>query len=114
MSSLPILAGVVSTIVFASSTLPMVIKAATTRDLGSYSLGNLALVNVGNVVHSFYVFHLPLGPIWVLHGFHVTTSLLMLVWYLRFAGAAPTTKRRTPCPPLLTTDPRPLATAGPT
>jgi hypothetical protein len=88
MSSLPILAGVISTAVFAGSMLPMLVKAVATRDLGSYSLGNLALANVGNGVHTLYVIHLPLGPIWLLHGFHSVTALLMLVWYLRYGRAA--------------------------
>lgn len=84
MSGLAIVAGVISTLMFAGSTLPMLAKAVRTKDLGSYSLGNLVLVNGGNVVHSFYVFSLPAGPIWLLHSMYVTTSVLMLVWYLRF------------------------------
>jgi hypothetical protein len=75
----------VSTVIFASSTLPMLRKAAATKDLASYSLGNIVLANVGNIVHSFYVFTLPLGPIWVLHSFYLLSSGLMLFWYLRFA-----------------------------
>lgn len=85
MSSLPILAGFVSTAVFVCSTFPMLRKAARTRDLTSYSLGNLALANLGNVVHSVYVFHLPPGPIWALHGFYLVSSAMMLGWYLRYA-----------------------------
>ena len=57
----------VSTTVFAGSMLPMLLKAARTRDLSSYSTGNLVLANIGNAVHSVYVFHLPAGPIWFLH-----------------------------------------------
>lgn len=85
MSSIAVLAGFVSTVVFAAATLPMLRKAAVTRDLDSYSLGNIGLANVGNAVHSVYVFHLPPGPIWVLHGFYVLTSALMLFWYVRYA-----------------------------
>ena len=73
-----------STILFASSALPMVIKAIRTRDLASYSPVNLVLANVGNAVHCIYVVHLPPGPIWILHGFYVVTSALMLLWWLRF------------------------------
>ncbi len=29
---------------------------------------------------------LPLGPVWVLHSFHVVVSAAMLTWHLRFAG----------------------------
>lgn len=83
-ASLPVLAGTLSTAIFAGSVLPMLLKAARTHDLSSYSLGNIALANAGNVVHSVYVLNLPPGPIWVLHGFYVTSSALMLIWYLRF------------------------------
>ena len=83
-SSLPIIAGIISTIVFAVSTLPMLRKAAATKNLRSYSLGNIALANVGNLVHSIYVFSLPTGPIWVLHSFYLISSGLMLYWYLRY------------------------------
>ncbi len=93
-TTLPMLAGMVSTAVFVGSVLPMLHKALRTRELSSYSFGNIALANVGNAVHSVYVFHLPPGPIWVLHSFYVVSSALMLYWYLRGArarSAAPTT-----------------------
>jgi hypothetical protein len=73
-----------STILFASSALPMVVRAIRTRDLASYSPANLVLANVGNAVHCIYLVHLPPGPIWFLHGFYVVTSALMLLWWLRF------------------------------
>jgi hypothetical protein len=62
----------------------MLIKAAKTKDLASYSVGNLLLSNVGNVVYSFYVFSLPFGPAWGLHAFNVIVGLLMLTWWLRY------------------------------
>lgn len=62
----------------------MLAKAGRSKDLGSYSLGSLALSNAGNVVHSVYVFSLPPGPLWVLHTFYVIAALLMLMWYLRY------------------------------
>ena len=68
-----IIAGTVSTVIFAASVLPMLIKAIRTRDLSSYSRGNLVLANVGNAVHSLYVAQLPAGPIWALHSFYVLT-----------------------------------------
>jgi hypothetical protein len=77
----PVLAGMVSTVLFVGSYLPMLVKAFRTRDLASYSLGNLVLANVGNAVHSVYVFSLPVGPIWFLHAFYVLGTLLMLVWH---------------------------------
>jgi len=82
---LPVVAGAVSTVLFAASTLPMLIKAGRTRDLRSYSLSNIVLSNVGNAVHSIYIFNLPAGPIWVLHTFYLASTGLMLAWYLRFA-----------------------------
>jgi uncharacterized protein with PQ loop repeat len=82
--NLPVIAGTISTTIFALSTLPMLVKAFQTKDLRSYSLGNILLANVGNVIHSVYVFHLPAGPIWLLHSFYLLTTALMLVWYLRY------------------------------
>jgi uncharacterized protein with PQ loop repeat len=81
---LAVLAGVLSTGLFAMSYLPMLVKAARTKDLSSYSLGNIAITNVGNAVHSVYVFSLPLGPIWFLHTFYLIASALMLIWFLRY------------------------------
>ena len=88
--ALPVVAGAVSTALFALSALPMLVKAARTRDMTSYSLGNIVLSNVGNVVHSIYVFDLPAGPVWVLHCFYLVSTGFMLFWYLRYAprGAA--------------------------
>lgn len=82
--NLPVIAGTISTIIFAGSMLPMVIKAFRTRDMRSYSLGNILLSNIGNVVHSVYVFSLPPGPIWLLHAFYLVSAGLMLFGYLRF------------------------------
>ncbi|MGH3705077.1 MAG: hypothetical protein ACRDT9_10645, partial [Agromyces sp.] len=50
--------------------------------------------NVGNAVHSAYVFSLPFGPIWVLHGFYLIASALMLVWFLRYRGGLRGASRR--------------------
>lgn len=77
-------AGSVATAVFAVSTVPMLVKAHRTKDVGSYSLGNIALGNVGNALYTVYVLHLPAGPIWALHGFHTVSTALMLFWYLRY------------------------------
>jgi uncharacterized protein with PQ loop repeat len=83
-NNLPLIAGAVSTTIFALSTLPMLFKAFRTKDLSSYSLGNILLANVGNVVYSVYVFDLPAGPIWLLHSFYLVTTALMLFWYVRY------------------------------
>ena len=90
-TELPVIAGAISTTIFALSALPMLLKAFRTKDLGSYSLGNILLSNVGNVIHSVYVFSLPAGPIWLLHSFYLFTTGLMLVCYLRYESY----KRRT-------------------
>lgn len=82
--ALPIVASGISTAIFAFSALPMLVKAARTKDMSSYSLSNILLSNVGNVFHSIYVFHLPAGPVWVLHSFYLVSTGLMLIWYLRF------------------------------
>jgi hypothetical protein len=96
-----VLAGLASTTLFVASTLPMLAKARRTRDLSSYSLGNLLLANTGNAIHSVYVFSLPPGPIWALHGFYLASTALMLVWFLRYGMGglthpAPTEMRRPP------------------
>ena len=84
--ALPVVAGAISTAVFAISALPMLVKAARTKDMSSYSLGNIVLSNVGNLIHSIYVFHLPAGPVWALHSFYLVSTGLMLHWYLRYTA----------------------------
>jgi len=85
---LTMIAGVVSTVLFAAGTLPMVLKAYMTKDLASYSFSNLLMANIGNMVHAIYVFSLPPGPIWILHAFYIATTGLMLMLYLRY-GRSP-------------------------
>ncbi len=84
--NLATIAGFVSTALFALGTLPMLVKAYRTRNLHSYSLGSILMSNVGNIIYSFYVFHLPPGPIWLLHSFYLISTGLMLVWYLKYEG----------------------------
>jgi uncharacterized protein with PQ loop repeat len=79
-----IVAGAVSTVLFGISNLPMLIKAMRTKDLSSYSLGSIALINLANAVHSVYVFSLPAGPIWFLHSFYLIASAVMLTLCLRY------------------------------
>ncbi len=90
------LAGITSTLIFAASTLPMLAKARRTRDLTSYSLGNMLLSNVGNLVHSVYVVSLPPGPIWVLHGFYLVTTATMLAWFVRYGRTSGPTHAERP------------------
>ncbi len=85
-TDLPTVAGFISTALFAVGALPMLTKAVRTRNLASYSLGNILLSNVGNVIYSLYVFNLPLGPVWFMHSYNLLTSGLMLVWYLKYQG----------------------------
>ena len=84
--NLPMIAGFLSTALFALGTLPMLTKALRTKNLASYSLGNILMSNVGNLIYSIYVFNLPLGPIWFLHGYNLLSTGLMLVWYLKYEG----------------------------
>lgn len=83
-ANLPVLCGSVSTVIFVVGTLPMIAKAARSKDLSSYSFGNIAMSNIGNVIASLYVFSLPPGPVWALHIFHLLSTALMLAWYLRY------------------------------
>lgn len=85
---LPVIAGSLSTVLFAAGMLPMLLKAARTKDLASYSFGSLLLTNAANAIHSVYVFHLPAGPIWALHLAYVLASALMLAWWLRYREPA--------------------------
>lgn len=72
-------AGVISTLLFLGSNLPMVVRAARTRDVRSYSRGNLVMTNIGNVVYTVYVLSLPAGPIWLLHLVYTAVSAFMLL-----------------------------------
>jgi uncharacterized protein with PQ loop repeat len=88
MTDLGLIAGSVSTVIFATSYMPMLVKAVRTKDLSSYSPTQLVLTNVGNVLYSAYVFSLPLGPIWALHSFYLVSTALMLAWYVRYPREA--------------------------
>lgn len=84
ITQVQIIAGMASTLLYVSSTLPMLSRAFRTRNLGSYSLAHIALTNVGNWVYWVYVVGLPVGPVWLLHGFNTTAAGLMLILYLRY------------------------------
>lgn len=81
---LPGLAGAASTVMFVIGALPMLHKAFRTKDMASYSLGHLLLMNTGNLIHAIYVYSLPPGPIWGLHTFWLVSTALMLGWYLQY------------------------------
>ncbi len=78
------IAGAIATGMFALSHMPMLIKAARTRSLASYSAGQLWTNCTANLVYWVYVSGLPFGPIWFMHSFHTVSMLLMLIWYLRY------------------------------
>jgi len=86
MIDLPLIAGAISSAMFVVGTLPMVYKAFATKNLQSYSMTSLLFNNLGNVIHAFYVYSLPLGPIWLLHTFYLISTALMLFWYVRYEG----------------------------
>lgn len=88
-TSLPNIATSASTVLFALGTLPMLSKAFLTKNLASYSLGNILLSIVGNLFYSIYVFQLPLGPIWFLHSYNLVSTGLILIWYLQYEGLPP-------------------------
>lgn len=79
-----VFAGFISTFIFISSNFPMIYKALTTRNLKSYSLGQIGMANLGNLIHWLYMTTLPPGPIWFLHAFHTAVAVVMLALYLKF------------------------------
>ena len=79
-----VIAGFSSSMIFIFSNLPMLAKAFVTRDLKSYSLGQIGLANLGNLIHWIYIAGLPVGPIWLLHGFNTLVALLMLSLYMHY------------------------------
>ena len=98
-----VIAGIISTTLFAASYLPMLVKAIRTRDLASYSASSLAITNLGNAVHTLYILSLPAGPIWALHGFYLTSNALMSWWWWRYRQRSqpvrPASKQPAACAP---------------
>ena len=79
------IAGIASTLIFAGSTLPMVVRAARTRDVSSYSRSHLFMTNAGNAVHTVYIASLPPGPVWLLHCMYVFVAAFMFAAHRRWA-----------------------------
>jgi len=75
--------GTIASVMFAVSHVPMVVKAVRTRDVRSYSIPNLVLVNAGNALWTVYVLSLPIGPIWALHSLYVIAGATMLGLVIR-------------------------------
>ena len=98
MHELALFAGSAAAAIFMIAQLPMLIKACRTKNLASYSFANIGLANVGNLLYSVYVIHVPVGPVWAIHLFNQTTSGLMLFLYLRYRGGARWRDRAEPAP----------------
>ncbi len=87
MSQLQVLAGSIAGLIFAAASWNMLVKAWRTKDLRSYSPGQIILNNVGNLIYWLYVISLPFGPIYFMHGFFTLVSLIMLIWFYAYRGA---------------------------
>ncbi|HEY5788500.1 MAG TPA: PQ-loop repeat-containing protein [Microlunatus sp.] len=107
MSDFALFAGSSAAAIFMISQLPMLIKACRTKNLTSYSLANIGLANLGNVLYAVYVLQVPLGPVWAVHGFNLTASGLMLAMYLRYGRRAGQGIRRGSSAVLTAADQRP-------
>ncbi|MCB0191638.1 MAG: hypothetical protein KDJ65_06800 [Anaerolineae bacterium] len=79
-----IIAGTISSLIFAGSNIPMLWKVYRTCDVRSYSWSNVLMVNIGNVIHWLYISTLPVGPVWILHTFYTLASGILLILYLRY------------------------------
>ncbi len=88
--SVEMIAGFGSSLIFIMSNFPMIAKAVRTRNLQSYSLSQIAMANLGNLLYWLYVVGLPLGPVWFLHGFNTAVAVLMLSLYLTYETHAGT------------------------
>ncbi len=95
MDELQFFAGTASSLIFIMATLNMVVKAFLTKDMESYSIGALVLNNIGNAIHWLYIVSLPVGPIYVLHGFFTLATIFLLVWALIYRHRPETAKRIT-------------------
>ena len=94
MEQIQVIAGSIAGLMFSAGSLNMVIKAWQTKDLRSYSLGQIMLNNIGNLFYWLYVISLPFGPIYVMHSFFTLVSLFMLIWYFLYQTGA--TSRKVP------------------
>lgn len=94
-------AGTIAAAFFIASTIPMLAKAFRTRDLSSYSLGNLALSVIGNGIQWLYVVSLPPGPIYGLHAYYTICTLVMLALSLRYRLRAAQEHARSEAPDVL-------------
>jgi len=87
MEQVQMIAGSVAGLIFATASGNMLVKAWRTKDLRSYSLGQIVLNNVGNLFYWLYVVSLPFGPIYFMHGFFTLVSLLIRATWSRLPKA---------------------------
>jgi hypothetical protein len=95
MAQLQMFAGSLAGLIFAAGSVSMLLKAWRTKDLRSYSPGQMILNNIGNLLYWLYVISLPFGPIYFMHGFFTGVSVLMLIWYFTCQTTPQTAKRTT-------------------
>lgn len=82
LEQIQVIAGSLAGFIFAAGSINMLLKSWQTKDLSSYSFGQMILNNVGNLIYWLYVISLPVGPIWLMHSFFTISSLIMLAWYI--------------------------------
>ena len=92
IENLQILSGSISGLIFIGGTLSMLVKTWRTHNVDSYSLMSLVLNNFGNLLYWIYITSLPVGPIYIMHGFYTVATYLMLIWYFLYRHP-PETKR---------------------
>jgi hypothetical protein len=83
---LQFLAGSLSSLIFISSNFPMLWKVIKTRNVKSYSLGQILLRNLGNWIYWIYIASLPIGPAWTLQGLLTLSGLILLACYFLFSA----------------------------
>jgi uncharacterized protein with PQ loop repeat len=96
--SVQVMAGFTSSMIFVVGNMPMLFKVIKTKDMRSYSLGQIIMGNIGNSVYWLYVRSLPVGPVWFLQAFFSSVSAIMLFSYLRYEKKWFRAKRRNPQP----------------
>lgn len=74
-----LVAGMVSSCIFATGTMAMLVKTLRTKDVSSFSMVTMVANNIGNGVNWVYILSLPFGPIHILHGFYTIAAMIMLV-----------------------------------
>ena len=76
--------GIIPTLVFMVSTLPMLLKALRKRNLRLYIDAVLVLANINNGIYWACILSLPFGAVYFLHLFNTCATALLLAWHLRY------------------------------